>query len=305
MAHVIVTPRSASRDGHPSLDLIRSAGFDVTFPSPGAQPTEDQLVEAMNGCVGYLAGVEPITRRVIEAGADLKVISRNGVGVDNVDVQAAEESGVAVVRAIGSNARGVAELAIGHMLAAARGIASADQALKRHEWKRTKGIELSGRKLGLVGCGSIGQIVATLALGIGMKVVAYDPYPPRGFAPGADFTMVDFDTVIRESEVISLHCPPAPDRFVIGRDEIATMKAGVILVNTARDGLMDPAAITEALSSGQIRAATVDAFATEPPADYSFVANERVVGTPHIGGFTVESVDRAMMDAVKNLLAEL
>lgn len=305
MSTVIVTPRSASRDGHPSLDAIIRAGYEVVFPAPGRQPTEEELVAAMPGCVGYLAGVEPITRRVIEAAGSLKVISRNGVGVDNVDLSAAEDRGVAVVRAVGSNARGVAELAIGHMLAAARGISDSDAALKRSEWTRTKGIELSGRTLGLVGCGSIGRIVATIALGFGMSVIAYDPYPPDDFDPGPGFSFVDFDRVIEASDVISLHCPPAPDRFVIGEGEIARMKRGVIVINTARDGLVDTRAILLALESGAVRAVTVDAFAEEPPSDYSFVSHRRVIGTPHIGGFTQESVDRAMSTAVENLLAEL
>ena len=302
MPSVVVTPRSVSSGGHPSLARLERAGYEVVFPAPGRQPNEDELIAAMPGCVGYLAGVEPVTRRVIEAGSTLKVISRNGVGVDNVDLKAADECGIQVKRTVGANARGVAELAIGSMIAGARGIPAADRSLKGERWERSRGIELHGRALGLLGCGSIGQLVAEIALGMGMTVRAYDPFPPAGFNPGDRFSFADFGTVIEASDVISLHCPPSPDGYVIGAAEIAAMKDGAILVNTARDGLVDAQAARAALDSGKLRAVTVDAFAKEPPDDFSFVAHDRVIGTPHIGGFTKESVDMAMDLAVTNLL---
>lgn len=305
MPSVIVTPRSASANGHPSLDRLRNAGFEVVFPTPGKQPTEDELVAAMKGCVGYLAGVEPVTRRVIEAGKDLKVISRNGVGVDNVDLAAAEEQNIVVARTAGANARGVAELAIGHILAAARNISSASHSVETGGWERKRGIELKDRTLGLVGCGSIGQIVAELGLAMGMKVIAYDPFPPQDFNPGEGFSLVAFDEIIRSADVISLHCPPARDGFVVGKSQLDAMKDGVIIVNTARDGLMDTEATIAALDSGKVRSVTIDAFAKEPPDDLTFVRHPQVIGTPHIGGFTKESVDMAMELAVTNILDAL
>lgn len=277
----------------------------TSLTSSGRQPNEDELIAAMDDCVGYLAGVEPITAHVLATASSLKVISRNGVGVDNIDTEAVEKHGIAVERAVGANARGVAELAIGHMIVAARGISAADRALKVGEWSRTKGIELSGRILGLVGFGSIGRIVASLALGLGMRVWAYDPFLPADGIDDDRISRVELERIIEESDVISLHCPPDPTRYVIGMDEIAAMKKGAIIINTARDGLVDPNAAIDALKRGHLRAVTVDAFAQEPPADYSFVKTAGVIDTPHIGGFTMESVDRAIEIAVAGILRVL
>jgi D-3-phosphoglycerate dehydrogenase / 2-oxoglutarate reductase len=307
-AKIVITPRSLSRKGeeqHPALTRIVEAGYTLAFPSPGRQPSEDELIAAMNGCVGYLAGVEPISRRVIAAADRLRVISRNGVGVDNVDLAATEERGIEVKRATGANSRGVAELAFGHILAAARIIPATDAALKAGGWEREKGIELEGRVLGLVGCGSVGRTVARLALGFGMKVLAFDPYPTTDFSPGDGFSWTGFENVVSSSDVISLHCPPDPDRWVIGQKEIGRMKRGVIIVNTARDGLVDPDAILNALETETVRAFTVDAFASEPPEDRRLISHPRVIATAHIGGFTAESVDRATEIAVDNLLDAL
>ncbi|MCG8479937.1 MAG: phosphoglycerate dehydrogenase [Spirochaetales bacterium] len=305
MATVIVTPRSLSAHGHPALKSIEEAGYTLVFPAPGRRPSEDELVTAMDRCVGYIAGVEPISRRVITAAPTLKVISRNGVGVDSIDLEAANEHGVAVARATGANSRGVAELAIGHILCAARAIPAGDAALKAREWRRESGIELENRTLGLIGCGQIGRLVARFALAMDRDVRAYDPVPPEDFRPGDRFRFAPLDEVISSSDVISLHCPPAPDRYVIGENEISRMKRGVIIVNTARDGLVDTDAVIDALDTGAVRSCTVDAFATEPPQDFRLVTHPRVVATAHIGGFTVESVDRAARIAVQNLLAVL
>lgn len=305
---IVITPRSLSHDAaerHPALGRLVAAGYTLVFPAPGRQPSEGELLEAMDGCVGYLAGVEPITRRVIGAADRLRVISRNGVGVDNVDLAAAEERGIEVKRAAGANSRGVAELTLGHILAAARSIPGTDAALKAGGWEREKGIELAGRILGLVGCGHVGRTVARLALGLGMKVLAYDPYPQPGFSAGEGFSWTTFEEVIASSDVISLHCPPDPARWIIGRGEIGRMKQGVIIVNTARDGLADPVAVLDALETGAVRAFTVDAFASEPPEDRRLISHRRVIATAHIGGFTTESVDRATEIAVDNLLEVL
>jgi D-3-phosphoglycerate dehydrogenase len=305
MKTVIVTPRSISRDGHAALTAIEDAGYRVLFPTPGRQPTENEIITVMDDCVGYLAGVEPITARVLDTARSLRVISRNGVGVDNIDLDAADRWGVIVRRAVGANARGVAELAIGHMIAAARGIATADGALKNGIWSRSKGIELYHRVLGLIGFGSIGRIVASIALGMGMRVRTYDPFLPTDAIGDDRIQRVELNQLITESDVISLHCPPNPEGYVVGENEIASMKEGCILINTARDGLVDPDAAAAALTVGHLRAVTVDAFAEEPPSDYSFVKMKGVIGTPHIGGYTTESIDRAVEQAVENILSVL
>jgi D-3-phosphoglycerate dehydrogenase len=302
---VIVTPRSLSKGGHPLLERITSAGYQLVFPSPGAQPTEEQLLSVVGDAVGYLAGVERVSAAVLARAARLKVISRNGTGVDNVDLPAAEARGIAVRRAEGANARGVAELAFGHILAAARGIAAADAELKAGRWTREKGFELEGRTLGLVGCGKIGKQVARFALAFDMRVLAHDPVPDPAFAPSGAFGWAPLAEVLRQAHVLSLHCPPIGGRPLLDAAALATLRKGAVVVNTARQGLVDEAAMAAALRERRVAAYTIDAFDQEPPADLAFLRARGVLATPHVGGFTDESIDRATAVAVDNLLAAL
>jgi D-3-phosphoglycerate dehydrogenase len=304
---ILVTPRSVTRSGHPSLEKLRQSGWEVVFCRPGVQPNEDELLTLLPGCAGYLAGVEPVTSRVLEAATDLQAISRNGTGVDNVDLAAAARLGIAVLRAEGANARGVAELAIGQLLSLARGLPASDAGLKRGEWTRpSAGLELEGRTLGLAGCGRVGQLVAQLALGLGMKVLAFDPYPNPAFAPGPGFRQASFEEVLANADFLSLHCPPPADgRPLIDAPALARMKDRAFLLNTARHDLLDADAVLEALDSGRLAGLATDVFDTEPPTDARLAKHPRVMATPHLGGFTRESIDRAMGVAVDNLLQAL
>jgi phosphoglycerate dehydrogenase-like enzyme len=303
---VIVTPRSLSKGGHPLLERITAAGYQLVFPSPGAQPTEEQLLQVIGDAVGYLAGVERVSAALLARAARLKVISRNGTGVDNIDRAAAEARGITIRRAEGANARGVAELAFGHILAAARSIALADAELKAGRWTREKGFELEGRTLGILGCGRIGKQLARFALAFDMRVLAFDPYPDHAFAPSPAFAYAPLPEVLREAHVLSLHCPPPGDgRPLLGVEALATLRRGAVVVNTARQGLVDEGAMAAALRERRVAAYTMDAFDQEPPADLTLVRTRGVLATPHVGGFTDESVDRATAVAVDNLLATL
>lgn len=304
---ILVTPRSASAAGHPSLDKLEAAGYEVFFATPGRQPSEGELIEALPGCVGILAGVETISAKVLQAATDLKVISRNGTGTDAIDLQAAGRLGIGICRAEGANAQGVAELTVAAMFALARSIPFSDQAIKAGQWQRRKGIELRGRTLGLIGCGRIGRLVAETALALDMDVVAHDPFPDAAFAPSDRFRLASLEEVIELADVLSLHCPPpAGGGPLLGTAELAKMRRGVLLINTARAGLLDVDALHAALESGHVAGAAIDVFETEPPSeDDPLAGHDRVIATPHIGAFTRESVDRAMYAAVENLLEYL
>jgi phosphoglycerate dehydrogenase-like enzyme len=304
---ILVTPRSLSRGGHPSFELLAEAGYEVVFATPGQQPTEEELLAILPECVGMLAGVEPITRAVLEAAAgSLKVISRNGTGVSSIDLDAAAEFGIRICRAEGANARGVAELAFGLILSLVRSVPLSDASLKGRNWQRRKGVELEGRTLGLVGCGRIGKLVAAFALAFGMDILAHDPYPDASFSPGEGFSWAGLSEVLARADVVSLHCPPADNgRPLIDADRIAAMKDGAYLINTARGALLDDVAVLAALDSGKIAGLAVDAFEPEPPTDWRLAQHPNVIATPHVGGFTAESVDRAAAAAVANMLAAL
>jgi phosphoglycerate dehydrogenase-like enzyme len=256
--------------------------------------------------VGYLAGVEKVSARVLENARDLKVISRNGSGIDNIDLKTAEKLGIRICKTEGANSKGVAELTIGLMLAIARWIPFHDGKMKGEVWERRKGIELENRTLGLVGCGQIGMEVAVRALGLGMRVIAYRRHPDPGFAPSERFSWVSFDAVLGESDVISLHRPASPTgEPVMDAAAIGKMKKGVFLINTARASLVDETVLSEALKNGQVAGFATDVYEKEPPEDYSLISQDRVIATPHLGGFTDESVDRATIEAVENLLGAL
>ncbi len=306
MGKILVTPRSLTKGGDPALEMLREAGHQVVFSSPGKQPDEEDLLALVPGCIGWLAGVEKITDRVLAAAGQLKAISRNGTGVDAIDLAACERRGITVLRAEGANARGVAELALALLLSLARSLPFGDARLKAGAWERRLGMELEGKTLGLVGCGRIGKLVARFALGMDMKVTAFDAYPDRSFSPGQGFRFAPLPEVLAGSQAVSLHCPHTPgEKPVIDRAAIARMGKGTLLVNTARAGLVDEAAVLEALNSGKLGGYGVDVFETEPPAASPLLSHERVILSAHVGGYTAESVARATRVAVENLLAAL
>src|SRR5690348_13611378 len=206
---ILVTPRSVTTHGHPSLRRLESAAYRVVFCAPGVLPTEQELLRLLPGCVGYLAGVERITADVLAAAKDLRVISRNGAGTDGIDVEAARRADITVCRADGANARGVAELAMGLIFALARAIPFSDRHIKAGRWERQLGMQLEGRTLGVIGCGRIGKLLCGFALRMDMRVLAYDLFPDRTFRPSEWFDYVDFQELVRRSDVISLHAPLA------------------------------------------------------------------------------------------------
>jgi D-3-phosphoglycerate dehydrogenase / 2-oxoglutarate reductase len=306
MKRILVTPRSLTAEGHPALDALVRAGYEVVFSAAGRQPTEEELLALLPGCVGYLAGVEKVTARVLHAAADLRVISRNGAGIDNIDLDAARRRGIHVCRAEGANSESVAQLAVGLLLSLARSIPFSNQAIKAGGWQRRQGVELHGKTLGVIGCGKIGRRTAEMALALGMAVRAYDPVADESFRPSAQFRFDSFENVLTGADAISLHCPPQADgKPLIDAGALNRMRQGMLLVNTARYDLLDAEAVLAALNSGRLGGVALDVFDREPPVGNPLVGHERVIVTPHIGGYTRESTEQATSQAVKNLLEQL
>ena len=300
---ILVTPRSLTAEPHPDVERLRERGFDIVYSTAGAMPTEDELISLVPGCVGWLAGVEPVTRRIIDAAGDLKVISRNGVGVDNLPVDVLAERGVKVMIAEGANALGVAELTLGLMFAALRSIPLADAGIKAGEWPRRRGMEIRGRTIGIIGCGAIGREVARMVIALGAKVVAYDPVWPNLDLPGDGFSYAEIDDIVASADILTLHCPlPKDGSALLERRRLFSAADRQILVNTARARLIDEDALIAALDAGRIGCYATDVFEPEPPVSLALAGHPRVIATSHIGGFTTESVDRATRMAADNLL---
>ena len=303
---VLVTPRSLTASGHPALERLGEAGFEVVCSTPGRQPDEPELARLVPSCVGWLAGVEPVSPAVIRASTQLRAISRNGVGVDNLPMDVIAERGIVVRTADGANAAGVAELALGLMFACLRHIPLANAGIKAGGWPRFRGGEIRGREIGIVGCGAIGREVARLVTALGARVIAFDPMEPDLGLPADRFSYAGLHSVLDRAQVLTLHCPPPRDgRALIGEAEIARMRSGVFLINTARAGLIDEPAMLAALDRGKVAAYATDVFPEEPPRALSLAGHPRVIATSHIGAFTDESVERATDLAVTNLLESL
>ena len=286
--------------------MLRQHGYDVVLSPAGKIPDESELLRLVPNVVGWLAGVEPVSEKVIEAAAKLKVISRNGSGVDNLPTKAVAARGIVVRRADGSNAQGVAELTIALMFASLRHVPFADAGIKAGMWNRRKGVEIRGRSVGIVGCGAIGGEVARLAAGLGAQVLAFDPAHPEIGIDRKLYRWVDLSTLIAEAHIVTLHCPPTFNGLpLIGAKELNSMNLGSVLVNTARASLVDETAIAQALESGRLSTYATDVFPEEPPRSLTLYGRGDVIATSHIGGFTDESVDRATTIAVNNLIESL
>lgn len=300
---MLVTPRSLTAAGVeevPELRPLRDR-FELVTPTAGSVPGEEELLALLPGCVGWLAGVERITARVLASATELRAISRNGAGTDAVDLQAAERAGVQVLRAPGANAQGVAELALAHVMSALRHLPATAGALREGRWHRVQGSEIADRTIGIVGLGEVGRRSAAIFTALGARVLGHDPYATAPTVPVAEL-----EDVLRTCDVISLSCPPTPDgRPLITSDRLALVPRGTILVNTARSALVDDDAVLTALEEGRLAAYGVDAFDTEPPEPSALLRHEKVTATPHLGGYTGGSVRRATSTAVDNLLTAL
>ena len=305
-ATVLITPRSLTGTRHAVLTPLEAAGFELRHATPGKLPDEAELLRLIPGCIGWLAGVEPVSEAVIQAATVLRVISRNGVGSDNLPVNLLRERGVVVRTADGANARGVAELTVGLMLSALRHIPRVDAGIKAGAWPRLRGRELGGRTVGIVGCGAIGGRVATIVAAFGANVVTYDPFPRDLERDSPAWRRVQFTELLAYADVVTLHCPPPADgRALIDVEQLATMRHGAVLVNAARASLVDERAVCDALDAGSLDMYATDVFAEEPPQSLTLAGHPKVIGTSHLGAFTEESVERAGVIAVANLLDEI
>ncbi|WP_182086503.1 NAD(P)-dependent oxidoreductase [Aureimonas sp. ME7] len=306
MERILVTPRSLTLAPHPLVERLREQRFEIVYSAPDTLPDEAELCRLLPGAVGWLAGVEPVSPAVIARADALRVVSRNGSGTDNLPLPLLAERGITVCRADGGNAAGVAELAIALALSALRQIPFADAGLKAGEWRRRRGREIRGRKVGIVGCGAVGGEVARLFSALGADILAFDPARPELHVEPGRLRWVDLASLFAECDLVSFHCPAMPgNRPLLDRAALATLREGAVVVNTARASLVDEEAMLEALDAGRLFAYATDVFPEEPPRSRALPGHSRVIATSHVGGFTAESVDRVTELAVRNLLSVL
>jgi D-3-phosphoglycerate dehydrogenase / 2-oxoglutarate reductase len=268
-------------------------------------PDREKLLAAVPEADALLVrSATTVDAEVLGAAPKLKIVARAGVGLDNVDVDAATERGVLVVNAPTSNIHSAAEHALALLLAAARQITAADASLRAHTWKRSSfsGTEIFGKTVGVVGLGRIGQLVAQRLAAFGAHIVAYDPYVSAARAAQLGIELLSLEELLGRADFISVHLPKTPETAgLIDKEALAKTKPGVIIVNAARGGLVDEAALAEAVTSGHVRAAGIDVFSTEPCTDSPLFDLPQVVVTPHLGASTEEAQDRAGTDVAASV----
>jgi D-3-phosphoglycerate dehydrogenase len=282
-----------------AIQRMRAAGLQVDVRDDITPEELPNVLPAYDGCV--VRGRTKIRQPLIDLCPGLKVIVRGGVGLDNIDADYARSKGITVMNTPKASSASVAELAIGFMFDLARSIYKATATMKAEKWEKKafEGDELGDKTLGLIGIGNIGREVAKRALALGMTVIAYDPYVKE--AEGV--RLVQLDELLAKSDYISLHLPKTKESAnMIGKAQFEKMKSGVRLVNCARGGIVDEAALYEALVSGKVAGAALDVFAEEPPTDWKLAKLDNVIGSPHIGAATKEAQGRVGAEVAEKLI---
>jgi D-3-phosphoglycerate dehydrogenase len=285
--------------------VLREAGYEVDI----LKFTPEELLQNIEKYDAIMVrSATKVTKEVIETGKNLKVIARGGVGVDNIDVPFAKEKGIPVLNTPGASSISVAELALAHMFAACRFLNLSNTEMRQGKWPKkeySKGIELTGKTLGLLGFGNIGKEVAKRATGLMMDVIAYDPYVT---STDMNVKLVSKDELLEKSDFISLHMPFIKSEGpTLTSAEFARMKKGVVIVNCARGGVVSEKDLLEALNNGKVACAGVDVFENEPPteAQTALINHPKVSVTPHIGASTDEAQIRVSEEIAHKVVAEL
>ncbi len=303
MSKLVISTSSFDVEGNSSLNHLVNSGMHIVRNSYKRKLTEDEAIELLGeDTIGMIAGIEPLTERVFSSAKNLKVVSRCGAGLDSVELAAAKLHGISVFNTPEAPAQAVAELTMGLMLAALRRICQTDRLLRANEWPRMQGQLFAAQTVGIIGLGHIGKRVARLSQAFDARVIAHDPHiDPTSHGVES----VSLEELFAEANVISLHVPYTTDtHHLLDAKSFARMKPGSIIINAARGGLIDEAALDEALISGHLGMAALDVFEQEPYHG-PLTKNDRMILTSHIGSLAKESRKCMELEAAENLLQGL
>lgn len=305
MKKVLTSPSSMGQIGSKPFDLLKSNGYEVINNPYGRKLTEDEVIELADGCIGIVAGVEPITSKVINCLPTLKCISRVGVGMDSINIEYAKEKGIILANTPDGPTRAVAELTLGLTLSLLRKIPQAHYDLKNKVWKKQTGNLLIGKKIGILALGRIGRMTAELFRALGNSVAGYDLYPDMQWAEKYNIEILSMKQLMNQCDIITVHIPGNSDgSAVLNQKELSYLKNDAILVNVSRGGVINEDALYEMLINEKLSAAALDVFSNEP---YSgkFCDLDNVILTPHIGSYAKEGKLKMEVDAVMNLINAL
>lgn len=307
---ILITPKSFKNYKEKTYPLMESLGYAIIDNKSGETLTEDEIIRmAREDVIGIIVGIDILSERVLNSCRDLKAVSKYGAGLDNIDLEAAARLNIKVMNAAGSNSASVAEFALALMFEAARRVSVLNGNVKSGRWDRVMGMELTGKTLGVIGCGCIGKEVAGRAKGLCMNVVVYDPY-------FNDFDFLKQNNVslcqslhetLASSDIVSLHLPLTPEtKRLINSETLGIMKPSAVLINTSRGELADEGSLYTALKERKISFAAQDVFSVEPPPpDEKLLTLDNFLLTPHAGAYTSEAVERMAVYSVNNLIKML
>ncbi|KUO72634.1 MAG: hypothetical protein APF77_07280 [Clostridia bacterium BRH_c25] len=290
---VLITAHSFGSCGKAAFDILDGAKVKYSIMHRKEIFKEEDLIDEVKSFDALIVGADVISRKVIENAPKLRIISKHGVGLDNIDLEAAKERNIVVAAAIGSNNIAVAELTICLMLALARRVALCDREVKAGEWNRYKGMELMGSTLGVIGTGKIGKEVIARMKSFGMNVLAFDLNQDKGFAKEYNVKYVPLNELLAQADFLCIHAPLTDStKYLINKSNLIRIKRTAILINTARGGIVDEDALYSALINKEIAGAAIDTFEYEPPGRNRLLELDNVIATPHIGAYTKEAIDK-------------
>jgi D-3-phosphoglycerate dehydrogenase len=303
---VLITPRSFEHIKDKFLELLKDAEIEVVMNPYGRVIKEDEMVELIKDMDGIIVGIDPITKRVIDNASKLKVISKYGVGVDNIDLESAKERNIVVTNTPNANSNAVAELTVGLIISVLRNIPLSDRRVREKKWDRFIGYELYGKTLGVIGTGSIGKRVIKLLRGFDLNILCYDKFPDYEWAEKENVKYVNFDELLKRSDIITIHIPLTEEtRHLISERELSLMKKTAIIINTSRGGIINERDLYKFLKEGKIYGAGLDVLEDEPPQNSPLIELDNVVITSHIGSHTQESIENMAFMAIDNLISVL
>jgi len=303
---VLVTSTSFGKVVKEPVELLKKKGYQITWNELGRPLKEDEVIERIKGVDAYIAGLDEITAKAIKAADKLKVISKYGAGVDNIDIEPATRRKIVVTNTPGTNTEAVADLTFGLILAVAREIPQADRSTKKGEWKKFFGTGIYGKTLGIVGMGEIGKAVARRAKGFNMRILYWSRRRKLDIEEETGAKYTDFKFLLQEADFVSLHLALTGEtKNIIGESEIKLMKPTAFLINTARGPLINEDALYRCLRDRVIAGAAVDSYSDEPPQESSLFTLDNIITTPHMGAYTYEALRNMGMTSVENVIDAL
>lgn len=299
---ILVTSNSFCEYSQEPIKKLEDSGFEVIRNKYKRMMNEEEFINELKGVDALILSTETVNKKVIDSSPELKIISRYGVGLDNIDLKYCKEKGIPVTVTKGGNSNAVAEFAVTLILAASKGIGSSSYYAKNGIWKKFSGLDLERKTLGVIGLGAIGKTVVKRLQGFDLNILAYDVYYDDEFVQKYNIKKASIDEIVKNADVITLHAPAIDNKPLIGKAEFEKMKKGMVLINTARASLIDYDQLIKSLDNKTVFAAGLDVHENEPEYDNRLKKYDNVILTPHNAAITKEATDRTSMMAVDHIL---